>query len=395
MNISLKINKFLESSSWIRKMFEEGALLKQKYGKENVFDFSLGNPNLEPPEKFKTVIKELIDDPTPMMHSYMPNAGYPFVRKEIADYLNRTEGLNLNENCIVMCCGAGGGLNVVLHAITNPGEDILTISPFFVEYKFYADYVGANLKLVESNEDFSLNYENLENAITEKTKAIIINSPNNPTGRIYYQEEIDKLVEILEKKNKEYSKEIYLISDEPYKKLVYDDIEIPSILKSYQHAIVVYSFSKDLSLAGERIGYIAVNPDIKDYNNLMGALIFCNRTLGFVSAPGLMQRAVAKLLDEKVDINFYKRNRDTLYEIMTSAGFKFKKPEGAFYFFPKTPIEDDVEFIRTAQKFKLLLVPGSGFGRKSHFRVAYCVDYNTIVNSEKAWHELGKYYGLI
>ncbi len=390
MNISVKVQRYIEGASWIRKMFEEGALLIKEYGKENVYDFSLGNPNLEPPEKFKEVVKKLIDDPTPNMHSYMPNAGIPYVRKAIADYLNKTEGLNLDENSIVMCCGAGGGLNVVLKAITNPGDEILTIAPFFVEYKFYADYADGFLKPVDSNEDFSINFKNLENAITEKTKALIINSPNNPTGRIYYQDEINKLVELLEKKEKEFGNPIYLISDEPYKKLVYEDVKLPSILKSYKHSIVVNSFSKDLSLAGERIGYIAVNPEAKNYELLMEAIIFCNRTLGFVNAPALMQRAVAELLDEKVDINYYKRNRDTLYEIMNNAGFKFPKPEGAFYFFPKSPIEDDVEFVKIAQKHKILVVPGSGFGRKGYFRVAYCVSYETILNSEKAWIELGK-----
>ncbi len=390
MNLSARIIKYIESSSWIRKMFEEGAMLIKEHGKENVYDFSLGNPNVEPPKRFNEVIKELIDDPTPNMHSYMPNAGFPFVRKAIADHLNKTEGLNLNEDCIVMCCGAGGGLNVVLRSITNQGEEIATISPFFVEYKFYVDYVDANLILIESNKDFSLNFENIEQGITEKTKAIIINSPNNPTGRIYYQEEIDKLVEILDEKSKKFGKPIYLISDEPYKKLVYEDVTLPSVLKSYKNSIVVYSFSKDLSLAGERIGFIAVNPEAEDFKTLTEALIFCNRTLGFVSAPALMQRAVAKLLNEKVDIEFYRRNRDTLYDIMTSAGFKFRKPEGAFYFFPESPIEDDVEFVKIAQKHRILIVPGSGFGRRGHFRVAYCVSYESILNSEKAWKELGK-----
>ncbi len=392
MAISKKIETFMERSSWIRKMFEEGIELKKRYGAENVFDFSLGNPNLEPPVKFVPVINSLLDGEPEGMHKYMPNAGFPFVRQKIAEHLNQKEGTNLDESSIVMCCGAGAGLNVVLKALINSGEEVLTIAPYFVEYNFYADNAGGVLKLAEANEDFSININEIEKNLTEKTKAVIINSPNNPTGRIYYQNEIDALSELLRVKGKEFGHTIYLISDEPYKKLIFDDIQLPSILQSYENSIIVYSFSKDLSLAGERIGYIAVNKNIDDYEKIINAIILCNRILGFVNAPALMQRVVAELLEETVDLEFYKNNRDTLYEIIKGAKFDFKKPEGAFYFFIKSPVPDDVEFVRTANKHKILLVPGSGFGRKGYFRVAYCVSPDTIKNSEAAWLKLGENY---
>ncbi len=388
MSISKKINTFMEKSSWIRKMFEEGMKLKQEFGAENVFDFSLGNPNLEPPLKFKDTINNLLSNEPEGMHRYMPNAGFPFVREKIADYINKNEGTNLDANSIIMCCGAGAGLNVVLKALLDQGDEVLTIAPFFVEYNFYADNNGGVLKLAQSNEDFSLNFNEIENSINEKTKAIIINSPNNPTGRIYYQDEINKLAEILERKSREFNRTIYLISDEPYKKLVFENITLPSILKSYKNSIIIYSFSKDLSLAGERIGYIAVNKEADDYSQIIDAIILCNRILGFVNAPALMQRVVAELLNESANLDFYKTNRDILYDIVTDAGFKFKKPEGAFYFFIKAPIDDDVEFVKIAQKYKILIVPGSGFGRKGYFRVSYCVSRETIENSANAWKEL-------
>ncbi len=390
MAISKKIENFMDRSSWIRKMFEEGIELKKKFGEENVFDFSLGNPNLEPPAKFKRVIRDLLENEPEGMHKYMPNAGYPFVRQKIAKYINNEENTQLDESCIVMCCGAGAGLNVVLKSLLNPGDEVITITPFFVEYNFYVDNAGGVLKLAESNEDFSININEIEKKITSKTKAVIINSPNNPTGRIYYKEEIDALAELLRKKSKEIGETIYLISDEPYKKLVFEDIKLPSILNSYENSIIVYSFSKDLSLAGERIGFIAVNKNMSDFEKIINAIILCNRILGFVNAPALMQRAVAELLNESVDLEFYKNNRDNLYEIIKNAGFDFKKPEGAFYFFIKSPLSNDVEFIKEANKHKILLVPGSGFGRKGYFRVAYCVSPETIKNSEQAWKELGK-----
>jgi aspartate aminotransferase len=390
MSISKKIETFMEKSSWIRKMFEEGIMLKNKFGAENVFDFSLGNPNLEPPLKFKDTINNLLKKEPEGMHRYMPNAGFEFVRDKIANYINENEGSDLDASSIIMCCGAGAGLNVVLKALLDEGDEVLTISPFFVEYNFYANNNGGILKLAESNEDFSINFQELEEKINEKTKALIINSPNNPTGRIYYQDEIDKLAEILEKKSQKYNRPIYLISDEPYKKLVFEDVRLPSILKSYKNSIIINSFSKDLSLAGERIGYIAVNKNISDYQKTIDAVILCNRILGFVNAPALMQRVVSELLNESADLSFYKTNRDILYNIITDAGFQFKKPEGAFYFFIKSPIEDDVEFVRIAQKHKILIVPGSGFGRKGYFRVSYCVSRATIENSANAWKELAE-----
>ena len=390
MSISKKIENFMDRSSWIRKMFEEGIELKKRFGEENVFDFSLGNPNLEPPAKFKPLLKDLLANESVGMHKYMPNAGFPFVRSKIAAYLNKTENCNLDESCIVMCCGAGAGLNVVLKALLNPGDEVLTIAPYFVEYNFYADNAGGVLKLAESNPDFSINIDEIEKQITDRTKALIINSPNNPTGRIYYKKELEALADLLRKKSLEKGDAIYLISDEPYKKLVFEDVQLPSVLNIYENSIVVYSFSKDLSLAGERIGFIAVNKEIENFEKTMNAIILCNRILGFVNAPALMQRAVAELLEETVDLEFYKNNRDNLYDIIKNAGFDFEKPEGAFYFFIKSPLPDDVEFVKKANEYKILLVPGSGFGRKGYFRVAYCVSPETIKNSSEAWSNLGK-----
>ena len=390
MSISKKIENFMDRSSWIRKMFEEGIELKNRFGEENVFDFSLGNPNLEPPAKFKPLLKDLLDNEPEGMHKYMPNAGFPFVRSKIASYLNKTENCNLDESSIVMCCGAGAGLNVVLKALLNPGDEVLTIAPYFVEYNFYADNAGGVLKLAESNPDFSINIDEIEKQITENTKALIINSPNNPTGRIYYKKELEALADLLRKKSLEKGEAIYLISDEPYKKLVFEDVQLPSVLNIYENSIVVYSFSKDLSLAGERIGFIAVNKEIENFEKTMNAIILCNRILGFVNAPALMQRVVAELLEETVDLEFYKNNRDNLYDIIKNAGFDFEKPEGAFYFFIKSPVPDDVEFVKKANEYKILLVPGSGFGRKGYFRVAYCVSPETIKNSSEAWSNLGK-----
>ncbi len=390
MAVSKKIIGFMERGSWIRKMFEEGIELKKKFGSDNVFDFSLGNPNLEPPSHFKTLINNLLNNEKPGMHQYMPNSGFDFVRDKIAGFINKREGTNLDATSIIMTCGAGAGLNVAFKALLDEGDEILTIAPYFVEYNFYANNSGGILTLAQSNDDFSINFEELEKSITTKTKILLINSPNNPTGRIYYQDEIDKLALLLEKKSKEFGHTIYLLSDEPYRKLVFENITLPSILNAYKNSIIIYSFSKGLSLAGERIGYIAINKNIDDYKVTVDAMVLCNRILGFVNAPALMQRVVSELFEESVDLNFYKNNRDTLYSIMTEAGFKFKKPEGAFYFFVKAPIDDDVEFCKIANKHKILVVPGSGFGRKGYFRVAYCVSHDTINRSKEAWIALGR-----
>ncbi len=378
MPVSTKVADFIERSSWIRKMFEDGARLKQEHGAQNVFDFSLGNPNLDPSPAMKNAIAEAAKVSVPGIHGYMPNAGYPDVRACVAAKISQDEGVELDESRIVMTVGAGGGLNVVLKTILNPGDQVICLKPFFVEYVFYADNHGGEAVLVPTREDFSLDLNAIEEAIGPKTAGVLINSPNNPTGRVYTEQEIKALGELLTRKSAEMGRTIVLISDEPYRGIVYDGVTVPSILKLYDNSVVVTSFSKDLSLPGERLGYIALNPNMADGKKLMDGLVLCNRILGFVNAPALMQRAVKNCLHETVDISVYKRRRDRLYSSLTSFGYQCVKPEGAFYLFPKAPIEDDVEFVGRLQKKLILTVPGRGFGCPGHFRIAYCVSDETI-----------------
>ena len=378
MSVAKKIQTSMEKSSWIRKMFEEGITRKAKFGAENVFDFSLGNPNLEPPVNFKKTLIELANDPSPALHAYMPNAGLPATRKAVADYLSENNRQTFSPDDVVMTVGAGGALNVVLKTLLNPGEEVIIPSPYFVEYNFYLDNHQGVPKIVKTKPDFSLDLPALENAITDKTKAVLINSPNNPTGKVYSQEDLKDLGELLSVYGKKLGRPIYLVSDEPYRKIVYDGISVPSVFDAYPESFVVTSFSKDLSLPGERIGYAAVNPAISDKGMIMGGMILCNRVLGYVNAPAFMQRAVARLLRDSVDISLYQRKRDMLCNGLAGCGYAFEKPGGAFYLFPKTPIEDDVAFVRALQEENILTVPGSGFMGPGHLRIAYCVDDRTI-----------------
>jgi len=362
-------------------MFEEGIERKAKFGAENVFDFSLGNPDLEPPSKVGEILAGLVKDPTRGTHAYMPNAGFVETRQAVADYLNTFNKAQFTADEIVMTVGAGGGLNVVLKTILNPQEEVVIPSPYFVEYNFYLDNHQGIPKVVSSHPDFSLNLEAISEAITEKTRAVLINSPNNPTGRIYTEEELKGLAEILTHFSAKFGEPVYLISDEPYRKIVYDNIAVPSVFDSYRECFVVTSFSKDLSLPGERIGYVAANPEISEKKEILGGLVLCNRVLGYVNAPALMQRTVRHLLEESVDISIYQRRRDIFCEGLESAGYDFEKPQGAFYLFPRTPIEDDAAFVRALQEENILTVPGSGFGGPSHFRIAYCVEDKVIERS--------------
>ncbi len=392
MPVSAKIIDYIEKSSWIRKMFEEGAKLKQEHGPENVFDFSLGNPNVPPSTEFKEALKKVAADESPGVHSYMPNAGYEDVRAAVAQRIKEDEGIDLDANWIVMTVGAGGGLNVILKTILNPGDEVITPKPFFVEYLFYVDnHLGSGIT-VPTKEDFSLDIKAIEEAITPKTAAVLINSPNNPTGRVYPQDQINALADLLEQKSKEIGRSIVLISDEPYRGITYDDTVVPSILKAYKNSIVVTSFSKDLSIPGERLGYIAVNPSIEDGQTTMAGLILCNRILGFVNAPALQQRAVKTTLRSTVDTNIYRRRRDKLHGALTSFGYDCVKPEGAFYLFPRSPIQDEIAFVNKLREKLILVVPGSGFGGPGCFRISYCVSDETIDGSlegfEKAIKEL-------
>lgn len=388
MSISKKIESYLTGASWIRKMFEEGDRLRKLHGPDKVYDFTIGNPNVEPPDAFRKSLLKVASEPIPGMHRYMSNAGYPETRRAVAEILSEQSGLSLGEEHIVMTCGAGGALNVVLKTLLNPGEEVIVLSPFFVEYKFYIDNQGGVTKIVPTCEDFKLDLKAIDQAITPGTKVIIINSPNNPTGVIYDADSLSALGELLEIREKEQAQTIYVVSDEPYAKIAYDGFQVPSIFKYIRNCITVTSHSKDLALPGERIGYIAISPRISDPEILFEGLVFCNRTLGFVNAPALMQRLVAGLQRESVNIEEYQEKRDILYNNLTEMGFQMIKPQGAFYLFPKSPLPDDVEFIMTAQKHNILLVPGSGFGQPGYFRLAYCIDKQVILNSLPAFRNL-------
>jgi aspartate aminotransferase len=387
MTIAKKIKLSISQSSMIRKMFDEGILLKRKYGADNVYDFSLGNPNVEQPEEFKRELINLAAENIPMKHGYTPNAGYPETRQAIAQKINKTTGLKMGADHIIMSCGAGGALNVILKALLDPDDEVIVLKPFFVEYPFYIENFGGIVKYAATKNDFSLDIASIAEAISNNTKAIIINSPNNPTGKVYGEKEIAELSRMLLEKGRALGRTIYLISDEPYVEIVFDGVTVPSVLKAYPNSIVAYSYSKTLSLPGERIGYIAVNPQISEAGDLISALILCTRILGFVHAPALMQRIVARLQDVAVDVKVYQKKRDLLCDGLAKAGYKFEKPQGAFYLFVQSPIPDDVAFVQMLIKKNILVVPGSGFGGPGYFRIAYCVDDATIINSMDGFAE--------
>lgn len=381
MAISKRIAENISRSSWIRKMFEEGARRKALYGADKVFDFSLGNPNLEPPPQFHEEIRKLMDDPAPGRHGYMPNAGYPETRQAVAEHVNSFTKAQLNGEDVIMTTGAGGGLNVILKTLLDPGDEVIIPKPYFVEYDFYIDNHQGKPVQVPVREDFSLDLDAIAGAVSERTKAVLINYPNNPTGSVCSQEEMDGLAGLLSKQSSRLGRSIYLISDEPYRKIVFDGVEVPNVLDAYRDSLVVTSFSKDLSLPGERIGYVALNPGIPDKELISAGLVLSNRILGFVNAPALMQRAIPNLLNHSVDIDAYRRKRDILCDGLSACGYSFVVPKGTFYLFPRTPIDDDVAFVHILQEENILVVPGSGFGGPGHMRIAFCVDDRVIENS--------------
>lgn len=381
MTIAKKIEAALSKSSWIRKMFEEGALLRAKHGAGNVYDFSLGNPNLKPPESFRDSLIDTANSFVKGNHAYMPNVGFPYVRKSVAAYVSKEQQAEVSEKEIIMTCGAAGALNVILKTILDSGDEVITPSPYFVEYRFYADNHGGILKTVPTRPDFSLDITAISSAINNKTKAVLINSPNNPTGQIYSKESLIELGTILNDKGKKAGRTIYLISDEPYRKIVYDGIKVPSIFNCYKESIIATSYSKDISIPGERIGYIAVNPEAAFKEDLINGMALANRILGFVNAPAFMQRIIASIQGTSVDISEYQRKRDILCNSLAKCGYEFVRPSGAFYLFPKSPVPDDVKFVKALQDELILVVPGSGFGGPGHFRIAFCVDDDTIINS--------------
>lgn len=387
MTASKKLLAFAEKSSWIRRMFEEGTRMKAKFGAENVFDFSLGNPDVPPPLQFAQVLTELAQADAPGMHGYMPNSGYLHVREALAARLSQEQGAEIRAGDVLMTCGAAGGLNVIMKALLDPGDEVIILSPFFVEYTFYVDNHGGVTKVVPTDDEFNLDLAAIEAALSEKTKAVLINSPNNPTGQVYSGESLAALGRLLDSAGERLGRTMCLIADEPYRKIVFDGLEVPSVMAASRNAIVVSSYSKDLSLPGERIGYIVVHPDMPDKAALLNAMTLANRILGFVNAPALMQRTVARLQDVSVDTSIYARRREVFCGVLDKAGFEYVRPKGAFYLFPKTPV-DDVAFCKLLLEEKILAVPGQGFGRPGHIRLAFCVDEAVIRRAEDGFKQV-------
>ena len=388
--ISQKMEGFLQNNSVIRAMFEEGKKMAALYGAENVYDFSLGNPNVPAPQSVNQAIKDILDNEDSLMvHGYMSNVGYEDVRQTIAKSLNQRFGTDFHSGNLIMTVGAAGGLNVILKTLLNPQDEVIVFSPYFVEYDAYIKNYDGIPVIVECLEPaFVPSAEKLKEAVTKKTKAVIINNPNNPTGVVYPVKVIEELAKALEEKQKEFGTDIYLISDEPYRELVYDGAEVPYLPKYYKNTIVGYSFSKSLSLPGERIGYLVIPSEISDFENIYAAAGIATRILGFVNAPSLLQRAVAKSVNEQTDVAYYDRNRQTLYRMLTELGFECAKPEGAFYLWMKAPMKDESIFCTAAKEFHLILVPGTSFKCPGYVRIAYCVSYETILRSEEAWKKL-------
>lgn len=382
MPIAEKMVKMVEGMKMVKQMFEEGARLKAEHGTENVFDFSLGNPDVPPPPEFKKVLTDLVSDDS-LYHGYTPNPGYPHVRQAVADYLSKEHDVNFTPDMIVMTVGAAGALNDALRSLMNPGEEILTPSPYFMGYEHYAFIANATIKTVPTDTGFHLDVSAIDNAISEKTRVMLINSPNNPTGAVYSSEELTELGNVLNQASQKYGKRIYLVADEPYRKITYD-VNVPSIFQAYPHTVAVSSYSKELSLAGERIGYLAVHPEAEDAE-LVAAAAAVTNTMLCVNAPSLLQLAVSQLQGVTVDVSIYRRRRDMLCQGLSEIGYDFNVPEGAFYLFPKSPISDDVKFVGILKEELILAVPGTGFGGPGYFRLSYAVPESTITGSMKGF----------
>ena len=393
--IAEKMKGMVANSSAIRAMFEEGNRLAEIYGAENVYDFSLGNPNVPAPQAVKQAMIELLDESDPVvLHGYTnSNSGYVDVRQTVAESVNERFGTAFTGENIVMTVGAAGGLNVIFKTLLNPGDEVIAFAPYFGEYRSYTNnYDGVLVEISPNTENFQPKLEEFEEKITPKTKIVIVNTPNNPTGVVYSEETIRKMTEIMEAKQKEYGTDIYLVSDEPYRELAYDGVEVPYLTKYYNNTIIGYSYSKSLSLPGERIGYLVIPDEVADSDDVKSAANVATRILGFVNAPTLQQKVVAKCINEKTDLTFYNRNRETLYNGLIDCGFECIKPQGAFYLFVKSPVENEKAFCEEAKKFHILMVPGSSFACPGYVRLAYCVSYETIVNSLPKFQELAKKY---
>lgn len=392
--IAKKMEPFLKNNSAIRAMFEEGKRITAKFGADKVYDFSLGNPNVPAPAQIKEAIINILEEEDPVfVHGYMSNAGFPHVRKAIADNLNQRFGTSFSENNLIMTVGAGSGLNVCLKTLLDQQEEVIVFAPYFLEYGAYIrNYDGVLVQVDPDTETFQLNLADFEKKLSPKTKAVIINNPHNPTGVVYSEATIQKLADILKQKQEEYGHAIYLLSDEPYRELAFDGADVPFVTKYYDNTMVVYSYSKSLSLPGERIGYVVIPDEVEDSENTIAAATIANRIGGCVNAPSLIQLAVAKCVDAEVDLGYYDRNRKTLYDGLTGFGFTCVKPEGAFYLWLKSPVGNEKEFVEEAKKHRILMVPGSSFACPGYVRLAYCVSYETIKNALPEFEKLAKEY---
>lgn len=381
--IAKATRELVANSSGIRAMFEEGLRMAEQFGKENVYDFSLGNPSVKPPAAIKeTIIDILSSEDENLVHGYMNNAGYPDVRQKIAATLNQTHGTQFEWEGITMTVGAAGAMNIIFKTLLDPGDEVIVFAPFFGEYRRYIENNGGQIIVIPPNViTFQPDLDALSQAITAKTKAVIINSPNNPSGAVYTPETLTALADTLTEQQKKWGTTIYLVADEPYREIVYDGIPVPYVSLFYPHSLVAYSYSKSLSLPGERIGYVAVDPRADDYQNLIQGLNAANRVLGFVNAPSLFQRVVARCADVQVDVSIYEENKNLLYDGLTAMGYECVKPQGAFYLFPRSPIPDDAAFCNEAKAFHVLIVPGRAFGCAEHFRIAFCVPKETVLRS--------------
>ena len=386
----------MANNSAIRTMFEEGDQMRAKYGRENVFDFSLGNPDAPTPPEVKQAIKEIVEEePDLILHGYMSNAGFEDVRETIARHINKTQGTNFSKKNILMTVGAASGLNVALKTILNPGEEVVIFTPYFLEYNWYVNnYDGVVVQAPTDKKTFQPDLKSFEKLVGDKTRVVLINSPHNPTGVVYSEETIKGIADILKKKQKELNRAIFIIADEPYRELAYDGVEVPYITKYYENTIVAYSYSKSLSLPGERIGYLVIPDELEESQLVFDTASNANRILGCVNAPSLQQKVIAKCVDAKVDLDYYDRNRKALYEGLKECGFECIMPQWAFYLFVKSPVEDEAEFCKTAKKYNILMVPGSAFAGPGYVRLAYCVSYETIQNSLPGFKKLAQEYGL-
>ena len=394
MALSQKVKRFVDEGGWIRRMFEAGIALKRQHGEDRVFDLSLGNPVVEPPPQFHRELLRLAEHPVKGMHRYMPNAGYPETREAVAASLRDETGIPFAAGHVVMTCGAAAALNVVLKTILDPGDEVAVFAPYFVEYGYYIDNHGGVPVVVPCDRDFQPDLEALERSISERTRAVIINSPNNPSGAVYGEPLLRDLGELLTAKGREHGTEIFLISDEPYRRILYDGLVYPQVFPRYDASIAVTSHAKDLALPGERIGHVAVNPGYPGADELVDGLTFCNRILGFVNAPAFMQHAVRRIQGASVDVADYQRKRDYLHGGLTAMGYSAFKPQGAFYLFPKAPGDDDVAFVDELQKHNVLVVPGRGFGTPGHFRISYCVEDRVLEGAMEGFARAARAFGV-